>query len=146
MQPTTHIAELLTIADLLSHECSAATQHRSSKSRNTRFHKALLRVRQPLQTVVARQRFNAIGRVGANEWKEEIAHTLIQFNRALVRCVDTFYPPPTPCPKAVSDLLMSAKTGRGKLEEFVNRMVWIKAHAKWWDLAKPPKVVHKSQD
>jgi|GEM_PF-4904165 len=127
-----HLAELLLMCDLLSLETAAATTHRSARSRHTAFHRALNEARRPLQTLVARVRFNAVGPVDEHEFLQETAHALIRFKKTLVRVVDAHFPPPRPCPRAVSDLLLSAKTARYKIEACVNRRVWLERHAAWW--------------
>jgi hypothetical protein len=132
-----NLAELLTIASLLDAECACVRVKRSFKSRHTQFHDSLRRCRLPLQTLVARVRLNAAGPLTVQEYTALTAAAIARFDRELTFTVDHFYPPPKPCPKAVTDLLMSAKYAR----QGPDRPSFFRNRAKWWDRLESPAVV-----
>ena len=136
----TNLAELLAIASLLNAECGCVRVKRSFKSRHTQFHKSLWRCSLPLQALVSRVRLNAIGPLTVEEYALQTERAIARFHRELNSTVDRFYPPPKPCPKAVTDLLMSAKSAR----QGPDRPTFFRLRAKWWDSAESPAVVHKN--
>ena len=139
--PETNLAELLAMASLLDAECACVRVKRSHKSRHTQFHDSLWRCRLPLQTLVARARLNAVGPLTVKEYTEETGRAIARFDRELNVVVDRFYPPPKPCPKAVTDLLMSAKYAR----RGPHRPSFFRLRAKWWELAESRSSVHNAK-
>ena len=139
--PETNLAELLAIASLLDAECACVRVKRSHKTRHTQFHDVLRRCRLPLQTLVVRVRLNAVGPLTVKEYTEETTRAIARFDRDLNCAVDRFYPPPKPCPKAVTDLLMSAKYAR----RGPDRPSFFRLRSKWWELAESAPVVHNAR-
>ena len=126
------LADHLTIADLLYHQCRAVRVPRSAKDRHTTFIASLKRLRTPLHDLVAQVRHGTADSQCPEVYAKRVRQAVLTFKRKLIALQRVM-----PRLPDLNQLLHSTHTIARRMRHFsYNLERWIADHAKWWNFIK----------